>query len=69
MKLDLTEEFADIIGLTVQAALPLVEARGIERIRASDTKNPSMFVTQDFDENRLNVTTRDGVIIGIGRRK
>lgn len=62
-------DFSDIIGLTIDEALPKVADRGINAIRPTVVDGEIMFGTTDMRTDRLNVSLTDGVISSIGRIK
>ncbi len=66
--IDIPEIFADIIGLTVDQATPLVAARGISRIRVMWEDGEALLGTCDYDITRLNVSTDDGLISSVADR-
>lgn len=57
----------DIIGLTVEEALPLVKDRGINSIRPTIVDGQPQMVTFDMRGDRLNVSTDGGKITSVSK--
>lgn len=60
-------EWDDIIGLTIDEALPLVQSRGINSIRATMVDGQPQIVTMELRGDRLNVATDSGKITSVSK--
>ena len=63
------DNFADLIGLTLEEAQPVAEARGINQLRVMAEDGEHFFGTCDFLMDRLDVGLTEGrisEIMGIG---
>lgn len=60
------DTFADLIGLTVEAAKEAATNRGINEIRVTSEDGEFYFGTCDWCIDRLNVGLTEGVISSVG---